>query len=251
MNKKFFSFVIFLLLITFAVVSAGGCGGSNGAISSNNSGSDVAVIDIDENGIPNILYFDDDIEEISYENDELIQNKKISIPSRHYLANFKDTAESPDSFVADLTAGIEYTVEFSKGESYEYPIGNSIPDVEIINPQGNSLSFFDFDKSKELKIKSEGKKNDSIKEVIISLRQLQGLVNNVGFDDHVNIDLNDDNILIGNATNAIERLRVYVNTLLNQQNQISENMLRDAGNNSSIAQVPDLFHPPVQLPIGP
>ena len=94
-----------------------------------------------------------------------------------------------------------------------------------------------------MKIKSEG--------VIISLRQLQGLVNNVGFDDNVNIDLNDNNILIGNATNAIERLRVYVNSLLNQQNQISENTLRDAGNNSSIAQIPDLFHPPVQLPVGP
>ena len=124
-------------------------------------------------------------------------------------------------------------------------------EVFSLSFNGNSLSFFDFDKSKELKIKSEGKKNDSIKGVIISLRQLQGLVNNVGFDDNVNIDLNDNNILIGNATNAIERLRVYVNTLLNQQNQISENMLRDAGNNSSIAQVPDLFHPPVQLPIGP
>ena len=125
-------------------------------------------------------------------------------------------------------------------------------EVFSLSFNGSSLSFFDFDKSKELKTRSENKKNDSIRKVITSLGELQGLVNNVEFNDYLNVNsnLNNDN-LMGNATNAIERLRVYVNTLLSQQNQISENTLRDAGNNSSIAQVPDLFHPPVQLPIGP
>ena len=116
---------------------------------------------------------------------------------------------------------------------------------------GNSLSFLDFNKSNELKNKSEDKKNDSIGEVITSLIQLQGLINDSRFGDHVNINLNNNNILMGNATNAIEYLRTYVNNLLNVQNQINENELRDAGNNSSIVQIPNLFHPPVQLPVGP
>ena len=74
----------------------------------------------------------------------MIQDKKISIPSRHYLARFKSADESADSFVADLTAGTEYTVEISNGKFYEYPIGNNIPDVEIINPNGEALPFLDF-----------------------------------------------------------------------------------------------------------
>ena len=65
------------------------------------------------------------------------------MPSRHYLGRFKRAVESPDSFVVDLTAGTEYTVEISKGIRYEYPIAESVPNVEIINPQGNTLSFLD------------------------------------------------------------------------------------------------------------
>lgn len=48
---------------------------------------------------------------------------------------------SPASFTAALTEGTEYTVEISRGDYYQYPIGNTIPNVEIINPQGNALNF--------------------------------------------------------------------------------------------------------------
>lgn len=97
------------------------------------------VYDIDEDGIPDTLDFDD-VEQADYTEDEVIQDKKISVPSRNYLKRL-NPVDSPDSFTADLTAGTEYTVEISRGEFYESPIGNNIPNVEIINPQGAALSF--------------------------------------------------------------------------------------------------------------
>ncbi len=165
MKIKYFHFVVFSLLIIFAVISFGGCGGSsssfNGGSGSNNNGggggsSNVGYsvlefnnIDTDTDGTIDILDFSD-VEEKYYDEDEIITDRKISVPSRHHLDRFKSDVESPDSFVVDLTAGTEYTVEISKGFNYNYPIAESIPNVEIINPQGNALSFIDlgtFDES--------------------------------------------------------------------------------------------------------
>ncbi|MBQ9628155.1 MAG: hypothetical protein IJR43_02690, partial [Synergistaceae bacterium] len=154
MKIKPFSFVVFSLLIIFAVVSFGGCGGSSNSFSGGNNnekggvtGAEYYVLDFenpdtDGDGIPDVLDLGD-IEEKYYGKDDIITDRKISVPSRHYLGRFKRAVESPDSFVVDLTAGTEYTVEISKGTQYEFPIAESVPNVEIINPQGNALSFLD------------------------------------------------------------------------------------------------------------
>lgn len=144
MNGKRFRLVMFLLLIAFAVVGVSGCGGSsNSHMRSNNGGGDETTVldklyDMDEDGIPDTVDFAD-VEEVDYDKDEVIQNKKIDVPSRNYLKRLS-AFESPDSFVAELTAGTEYTVEISRGDFYQYPIDN-IPHVEIVNPQGVKLSF--------------------------------------------------------------------------------------------------------------
>ena len=157
-----FRLVIFLIIVAFVCISIGGCGG-NGALdnsgnnntnndtntnNNNNSGDDFGsqeaavldkIYDFDEDGIPDTLDFDD-VAEFDYDKYEVIQSREISIPSRHYLKRLS-VLNSPDSFIADFTAGIEYTVEISKGDLYQYPIGRNLPNVEIINSMGNTLSF--------------------------------------------------------------------------------------------------------------
>ncbi|MBQ7732423.1 MAG: hypothetical protein IJT58_00190, partial [Synergistaceae bacterium] len=97
------------------------------------------LYDSDEDGIPDTVDFDD-VEEVDYDKDEVIKNKKIALSSRNYLKRLS-AFESPDTFVVELTAGTEYTIEFSRGDHYQYPIGEYVPRVEIINPQGDELSF--------------------------------------------------------------------------------------------------------------
>ena len=164
MSSKSFRFVIFSLLIVFAVVCIGGCGG--GGVSSHpssnstpnnpsNPGStsqvlDDEVIDTDGDGVPDILDFSDVAQnyhgEISSSQDII---NISSVPSRHYFTNFNDSV----SFTANLTAGKEYTFEISEGAGisgatdvvgYAYPIGDYIPNLEIVDPQGNALGFLDF-----------------------------------------------------------------------------------------------------------
>ena len=146
-----------LALVIFLAMVSGGCGGSGStAGNGNNSGDkiqftflDDTVIDSDGDQVPDVLDFND-IDQRYYGENDTFQGIQISsIPSRHYLKNFKGNA----SFSADLTAGTEYTIEISESAGisgitevadYAYPIGNNIPYVEIINPQGNALSFLDF-----------------------------------------------------------------------------------------------------------
>ena len=155
MHNKIFRSAIFLSLIVFAVVSIGGCGGSSSSFYPTDDGgegggggiAEYSILDenydTDGDGKINILDFDD-IQSVSYGKNDVIQDKKISIPSRHYLKGLKYVnAVSADSFVVDLTAGTEYTVEISKGEYYNFPIGDIIPSVEIINPKGDELNFLD------------------------------------------------------------------------------------------------------------
>lgn len=110
---------------------------------------DDEVLDSDGDKLPDILDFNDIEQKYYSENDASKDMKISSIPSRHYLGNFKDAV----SFTADLTAGTEYTIEFSESAGiagvneaadYAYPIEDSIPDVEIINPEGKTLQFLDF-----------------------------------------------------------------------------------------------------------
>ncbi len=151
---KNFRVLVLLMLIFFAVIGISGCGGGGGSFNTIDNGGgggttqDYSILDedydTDGDGIINILDFDD-VERVSYGKDDLIQDKKISIPSRHYLKRLRSIRNevSFDSFVMDLSAGTEYTVEISKGEYYDSPIGNIIPAVEIINPEGDSLNFLD------------------------------------------------------------------------------------------------------------
>ena len=155
--NKICSKLSLLALVIFLAMLSGGCGGSGGTVGSRNSSGDNtqftilddSVIDFDGDQVPDILDFNDIDQRYYGENDTLQGIQISSIPSRHYLKNFKGNA----SFSADLTAGTEYTIEISESAGisgitevadYAYPIGNNIPYVEIINPQGNALSFLDF-----------------------------------------------------------------------------------------------------------
>ena len=155
-----------LAFVIFFAIAGGGCGGSGGGVqegynpdSDNDSGGgggnvqftvlDDKIHDSDGDGVPDVLDFNDISQKYYGENDTVQGIKISSIPSRHYLRKFKGNA----SFSADLTAGTEYTVEISEGAeisgvtevaSYAYPIGLNLPDVEILNPQGNALEFLDF-----------------------------------------------------------------------------------------------------------
>ena len=134
-------------MIAFAVVGVSGCGGNGALDNSGNTNNETnnensgegqealvleKVYDADEDGIPDILDFDD-IEEFDYDRDELIQDKEISVPSRHYLKRLSKL-ESPDTFVMNLTEGTTYTVEVSKGDFYQYALGGNVPSVRIFNP---------------------------------------------------------------------------------------------------------------------
>ncbi len=147
MKRVTFHVFVTVLLIAFAVVSVSGCGGNSGGGSSSTGGvyARNAVLydgnyDSDGDGTPDVFDFDD-VTETYYGLNEIIQSRSITVPSRNYLAKYKTASESADSFVVALTAGTEYTVEISGGTSYDAPIGDSVPDVEIVNPQGNALKF--------------------------------------------------------------------------------------------------------------
>ena len=156
-NRLSFVFLSLVLLLSLAIIS-GGCGSSNSGtieLSKNNNNSTVQstvlddeVFDFDEDGVPDVLDFDE-VDQAYYGANDTVQGVKIaSIPSRQYLRNFKSDA----SFTAELTAGTEYTIEISESAGisgvtgvtgYAYPIGENIPDVEILNPQGTALNFLD------------------------------------------------------------------------------------------------------------
>ena len=155
-SRSSFVFLSLALVIFFAI-AIGGCGGGNNKRQSNNTENtpqpsvldevlDEEIIDSDGDGVPDVLDFDD-IDQKYYGENDTVQDIKISsVPSRHYIRGFKDNV----SFTVDLKAGTEYTIELSESAGisgvtevagYAYPIGNNVPDVEIINPQGTALNF--------------------------------------------------------------------------------------------------------------
>lgn len=117
-------------------------------------------LDSDDYNTPDILDFDDVYQKTYGANDTLQDIIISSIPSRHSIENFNTVSLATDSddinsasFKVGLTAGIEYTVEISESAGfsevdgfapYAAPIGNNVPDVEIINPYGTALTFLDF-----------------------------------------------------------------------------------------------------------
>ena len=154
-----FRFVIFLIMIAFACVGMGGCGGSNGPLNNSSNDAEKALYEtviiynnLTEDDTPNIFEFEG-VPEKSYAANSVISGEIISVPSRTYLKRLNSVI-NPDSFIMNLTQGIEYTVEISKGNFYQYPIGSNLPDIEIINPKGNELDFLDlgeaYDVSNEL-----------------------------------------------------------------------------------------------------
>ena len=116
--NKICSKLSLLALVIFLAMLSGGCGGSGGTVGNRNSSGDNtqftvlddSVIDFDGDQVPDILDFNDIDQRYYGENDTLQGIQISSIPSRHYLKNFKGNA----SFSADLTAGTEYTIEISE-----------------------------------------------------------------------------------------------------------------------------------------
>ena len=116
-----FRLVIFLIMIAFACVGMGGCGGSSSPLD-NSSNEDherelyetvIVYNNIAEDDTPNIFEFEG-VPEKSYAADSVISGEVISVPSRSYLTRLNSVI-NPDSFVVNLTKGTEYTVEISKG----------------------------------------------------------------------------------------------------------------------------------------
>ena len=65
-----------------------------------------------------------------------------------WSGDLKPSTESPDSFTVNLTAGTEYTFEFSR--NFAYPLEDVIPDVKIYNPDGKQLEFLNLGKFTEI-----------------------------------------------------------------------------------------------------
>lgn len=103
----------------------------------------------------------------------------------------------------------------------------------------NLLSFFNFEKSKELNNDSRNEKNNSMRNVRNSLEKLRTLINSEEFNMYVDLDNNED--LESNVKLALEKLNAYALNLLPVQLQdIHKNELENAGKSEKIAQVPNL-----------
>ena len=145
-----------MLTALFALVSSGGCGGSNNLASINTQipdtpdtqtdpdipaviesivGSEIILaLDINGNNKPDVFDFDK-VQQLhsSTSGTEL----HAAIPFMFWMASLPDQ-NSPDIITTELTAGTDYTFELSR--NLAEALGRRIPDIEIFDPSGHKIN---------------------------------------------------------------------------------------------------------------
>ena len=143
MNKIGLKILVLALVVFLAIVS-GGCGGgsSRGGGSANlTAGSTVALDFDDEEGIYDVFL----AEYNGWNNVDAAQTPyagSVSVPAFIYSMKLPDAA-TPDVISVDLSAGTEYTVEFSKNLCES--LGTLLPDIRLYAPDGSEVSASSFE----------------------------------------------------------------------------------------------------------
>ncbi|MBQ9564844.1 MAG: hypothetical protein IJU98_04575, partial [Synergistaceae bacterium] len=143
-NKRFFSALATVALLFLAALG-GGCGGSGSGSrrSSANltAGSTVALNLDSEEGIYNVFL----PEYNGWHNVKATQTPyagSVSVPAFLHSKTLPNI-ESPDIISVDLSAGTEYTVEFSKNLCQS--LGALLPDISVYAPDGSEVDFSSFE----------------------------------------------------------------------------------------------------------
>lgn len=155
MHKKFSSaIVVAFLFIISAMLLAGGCGGSSSSPINNNGGQNPNAgftlggntilngIDADDNGKPDFLDFTG-VAQVHMKASQHSLSTPLNAPVMVWfesLMRSSSATESADVFTVNLSAGTEYTFEFSR--NLVTPLGNFLPDIEIIDPSGEILPLY-------------------------------------------------------------------------------------------------------------
>ncbi|MBQ9564497.1 MAG: PPC domain-containing protein [Synergistaceae bacterium] len=135
-NKRFFSALATVALLFLAALGGGGCGGSSSSRSANlTAGSTVALDFDDEEAIYNVFL----AEYNGWNNVEAAQTPyegSVSVPAFIHSKKLPNAA-TPDVISVNLSAGTEYTVEFSRNLC-EF-LGDLLPDIRLYAPDGSEV----------------------------------------------------------------------------------------------------------------
>ena len=147
MRKSIFSLNVAVLLAAVALlgVISGGCGGSSSSGNSTNltAGSTVALDFDDEEAIYNVFlaeyngWNDVDATQTAY-------TGSVSVPAFIHSRKLPNAA-TPDTISVNLSAGTEYTVEFSKNLCES--LGRLLPDIRLYAPDGSEVAASSFEQT--------------------------------------------------------------------------------------------------------
>ena len=141
-NKRLIGALIAVALLFLAALS-GGCGGgsSGGGPSGYTAGSTVPLNFDTEEGMYNVFL----AEYNGWNNVDAAQTPyagSVSVPAFLHSKTLPNI-ESPDIISVDLSAGTEYTVEFSKNLCQS--LGALLPDISVYAPDGSEVDFSSFE----------------------------------------------------------------------------------------------------------
>ena len=142
--KHFSSLIVLLIMAALLIVIAGGCGGSSSHRSKSENltaGATVALNLDSEEGIYNVFL----AEYNGWNNVEAAQTPyegNVSVPAFIHSKKLPNIM-SPDVISVNLSAGTEYTVEFSKNLCQS--LGALLPDISIYAPDGSEVAFSSFE----------------------------------------------------------------------------------------------------------
>ncbi|MBQ3626922.1 MAG: hypothetical protein II948_09295, partial [Synergistaceae bacterium] len=142
--KHFSSLIVLLIMAALLIVIAGGCGGSSSHRSKSENltaGATVALNLDSEEGIYNVFL----AEYNGWNNVEAAQTPyegNVSVPAFIHSKKLPNVM-SPDVISVNLSAGTEYTVEFSKNLCQS--LGALLPDISIYAPDGSEVAFSSFE----------------------------------------------------------------------------------------------------------
>ncbi len=136
-RKLFFASAALMFTALFS-----GCGGSSSSISSDTPSSSTSFVgasvklgfDEDNDNKPDVLDFDG-VEQLYINSSG--STVSGAVPFMVWVSELA-TQSSPDIITTNLTAGTDYSVEFSK--NFAEPLGARIPDIEILDPSGVLVS---------------------------------------------------------------------------------------------------------------